>query len=530
METILLLTAIICILCIFSSNLSYRIGVPSLVLFILLGMLFGTDGILGISFSDYHLTQQICSVALLFIMFYGGFGTNWSMAKPVAGKAILLSTLGVFLTAVLTGLFCFIILNTSLLEGMLIGSVLASTDAASVFSILRGKKLNLTGGLASLLELESGSNDPMAYMMTSILLILMSGSSASVWSILGAQVVFGIATGVLFGICSILFLKKMHFYSRELMPVFVASAALFTYSLSALLGGNGFLSVYIAGILLGNSSIPYKAELVRFFDGITAIMQIVLFFLLGLLCFPSRLVSLFIPATIIAVFMLFVARPLTVYGLLRPFQVPRNQRFLISWSGLRGAASIVFAIYTVISPAVIHTDIFHIVFCVCLMSAAIQGSLLPLVAKKLGVISPTENILKTFNDYQEEQTIFLTDIRLSDHHPWIHKKFSEIILPEGMMAVLVKRKGENLLPKGNTEILPGDTIVFNSPLYSDNTDIPLKEIKIDSKHPWNNKTLSHIPFPKDSLVIFIKRDFRTLIPDGNTKIKKDDIVVLCINS
>ncbi|MFT4005970.1 MAG: cation:proton antiporter [Lacrimispora sp.] len=162
MELYLIVSAVICIICILASNLSYKIGVPSLLLFILLGMMFGTDGIFRINFSDYGLSEFICSVALIFIMFYGGFCTNWNEAKPVAVKSIILSSAGVVLTAALTGFFCHFFLKTSLLEGLLIGSILSSTDAASVFSILRVKKLNLVGGMASILEVESGSNDPVS--------------------------------------------------------------------------------------------------------------------------------------------------------------------------------------------------------------------------------------------------------------------------------------------------------------------------------------------------------------------------------
>lgn len=528
MTQYLLLIAVICILCIIAGNLSYRIGVPSLLLFILLGMAFGSDGIFRISFSDFALTEEICSIALIFIMFYGGFGTNWFVAKPVASKAVLLSTIGVVLTASFTGFFCFLVLKTSVLEGLLIGSVVASTDAASVFSILKAKKLNLAGGMGSLLELESGSNDPISYMLTTITLSLMSGQEhLSVPMVFLSQMVFGLFFGFLFGGLSVLILQKISFRSKEMIPILVMALALLTYAVSSRVNGNGFLSVYIAGIILGNSKICYKVELVHFFDGITGMMQIILFFLLGLLCFPSRLPALFLPALGIFLFMLFVGRPLAVCLILWPFHVPRRQRLLISWAGLRGAASIVFAIYTVISPAVMSYDIFHIVFCICLLSVALQGTLLPFVAEKLGVIDAIDNISKTFNDYQEDQSIHLSEIRLPGDHPWIHQTLRDIVFPDGSLAVILKRGAQSLVPNGDTVIQPGDILILSTPAYQDDSGIPLREVDIGTRHPWIHRTLSDLSLPKGSLAIMIKRGGQTLIPGGDTKLLLGDIMILC---
>lgn len=528
MTQYLLLASIICILCIIAGNLSYKVGVPSLLLFILLGMAFGSDGIFRIPFGDFGLAEQICSIALIFIMFYGGFGTNWFVAKPVAARAILLSTAGVFLTAVFTGLFCFLVLKTSPLEGLLIGSVIASTDAASVFSILKAKKLNLADGMGSLLELESGSNDPMSYMMTTILLSLMAGQdTASMPLLFLSQILFGLLFGFLFGKLSVLILQKIPFRSAEMIPILVMALALMTYSVSSAAGGNGFLSVYIAGMLLGNSKIRSKVELVHFFDGITGMMQIVLFFLLGLLSFPSQIPALFLPALGIFLFMLFVGRPLAVYLLMKPFHVPINQMLLISWAGLRGAASIVFAIYTVISPAGLEYDIFHIVFCICLLSVALQGSLLPFMAEKLKVIGTTDNISRTFNDYQADQTIHLSEIRLPDAHPWNHQTLRDIVFPDGALAVLLKRGSQSLVPNGDTVVLPGDTLILNTPVYNDDTGIPLREVEIGTRHPWIHKTFSELSLPKGSLAVLIKRNQETLIPTGDTKIFQGDTIILC---
>lgn len=528
MELYLIMAAFICILCIFAGSLSTRIGVPSLLLFIILGMMFGTDGILQIPFSNYGLAESICSVALIFIMFYGGFCTNWEAARPVAKKAVLLSSAGVILTALLTGLFCHFILKTSLLEGLLIGSVLGSTDAASVFSILRMKKLNLVDGMASILEVESGSNDPVAYMLTTIVLGMMAGhsSAGSVALVFSAQVLYGILFGVAAGLAGSKLLNSEQFFSGEMLPILTMALAVLTYGLSASVSGNGFLSVYIAGIILGNSEIKGKVELVHFFDGITGMMQIILFFLLGLLCFPSRIIPVLVPSVCIMAFMLLIARPAAVYIILRPFKVPFRQQLLISWAGLRGAASIVFAITTVLSPAAMEYDIFHIVFCVCLLSVAIQGSLLPWMAKKLEVIGSTDDIFKTFNDYQEDQSIHLTEVRLPEGHPWIGHTFQDISIPEDMLAVMVLRDGKTLIPNGSTFITADDTIILNSPAYADKSGMKLREVRIGRYHPWVNKPLSELTLPADTLIFLIRRAGRSLVPTGQTHVRDGDVLIL----
>ena len=528
MEIYLIGAAIICILCIFANNLSYRIGVPSLLLFILLGMMFGTDGILKINFSNYALSEIICSIALIFIMFYGGFCTSWKEARPVAGKAILLSSAGVVLTALITGIFCHIVLKTSLIQGMLIGSVLGSTDAASVFSILRAKKLNLVNGMASILEVESGSNDPTAYMLTTIILGIMAGNSSTSFVVktFAFQILFGLFFGAAAGYLGKFVFSMKNFRSYEMLPILAMSIALLTYGLSVAVGGNGFLSAYIAGIIIGNSSINHKVELVSFFDGITGMMQIILFFLLGLLSVPSRIIPVLIPSIGIMIFMLFIARPLAVFFILRPFHVPYKQQFLISWAGLRGAASIVFAILSVLSPATMNLDIFHIVFCVCLLSVALQGSLLPYIAQKLKVISSTDNILKTFNDYYEDPAVHLTEIHLPKDHPWINQTLKDIIIPDGMMAVMILRNGHTLVPRGDTTILEGDTMILNGTAYTDQTSLKLREVSIGRYHPWVNQKITDLTLPPDTLIFLIRRSGSSIIPDGQTYVRDGDCMIL----
>ncbi len=342
----LIVGAVIIIACIISNKVSSKMGMPMLLAFIVLGMIFGSDGIFKIPFANFQFAEQICSLALVFLIFYGGFGTNISRAKKVATKAILLSSVGVIATALLTGLFCYYALGFGLLESMLIGSVLSSTDAATVFSILRSQKLNLKDGTASLLEIESGSNDPWAYTLTIIILSLMntSGETGSILYLIFAQIFFGVIFGVIIAAFAYWVLKTFTFEQAGFDAIFVLAVAILAYAIPTAFGGNGYLSAYIVGIVLGNKEIINKKALVNFFDGLTGLMQMLTFFLLGLLAFPSQIPKIILPAIAIAIFLTIVARPVAVFAILTPFKAKFAQQTLISWGGLRGATSTIFAI------------------------------------------------------------------------------------------------------------------------------------------------------------------------------------------
>lgn len=277
MISLMIICSLVLLICITSTKILYKFGVPILLIFIVLGMLFGSDGIVGIYFDNYELASDICSIALIFIMFYGGFGTNWKMAKPIAVQSILMSSLGVVITAGLTGLFSSIVFKTSLLEGLLIGAVIASTDAAAVFAILRSQKLNLKGSIASILEIESGSNDPFAYMLTIIILGLMSNQGyGSIVPMLLNQIIVGILASIVLAKLSVYLLRNVMFEIEGFYPIFITAIAILYYSLSEYFGGNGYLSVYITGIIIGNSKIPHKKSIFQFFDGVSWLMQNVL--------------------------------------------------------------------------------------------------------------------------------------------------------------------------------------------------------------------------------------------------------------
>ncbi|MFR8225819.1 MAG: potassium/proton antiporter [Lachnospirales bacterium] len=528
MNFLLLLTASAIFACIAGSRLSRRLGIPTLFIFIALGMLFGSDGIFKIEFADYHLAEQICSAALVIIMFYGGFGTKWSAARPVAVQSVLLSTLGVLITAGLTGFFCYFFLNLPLLEGLLIGAVLGSTDAASVFSILRSQRLNLKYGTASMLEIESGSNDPFAYMLTIVVLSAMGGSvslSQIVWSVF-SQIFIGLAAGSLLAWVAGSIMKRVHFGENGLDSVFLSGVALASYAIPSLLGGNGYLSAYLAGILLGNQSIPNKKGLVNFFDALNGMMQMLIFFLLGLLVFPSRLGTYFLPALLTALFLTFFARPAAVFLLLAPFKAPFRQKVLISWAGLRGAASIVFAIMAAVSPYYGRETVFHIVFCVVLLSILLQGSLLPLAASKTHMLDSKENVLKTFTDYSEETGVQFICLEISPGHPWINCQIQDVSIAPDILIAAVLRDQKAIMPRGDTCLKAGDSLIVAAKGYHGTADVELSEVEVTHGSRLAGMKLKEADIRKNSLVVLIQRQHHELIPDGDTILCPDDILVL----
>lgn len=467
MVELMIVSALVLLICITSTKVLYKFGVPMLLIFIVLGMVFGSDGLVGIYFDDYNLASQVCSLGLVFIMFYGGFGTNWKVAKPVALPSILMSSLGVVITAGLTGLFCNLVLKTTLAEGLLIGAIISCTDAASVFTILRAQKLNLKGHLASLLEIESGSNDPVAYMMTLILITMMKSSDGiNLYNLLSMsfiQITLGLLVGYTLAKVSVYLLKRANFEIEGFYTIFVMAIALLSYSFSEVFGGNGYLSVYIAGILIGNSNIPEKKSVFHFFDGISWIMQIILFFILGLLSFPSQLPHVIKTAIPISIFMILVARPLATFIILSPFKFSTKEKIFVSWVGLRGAGSVVFAIFAITHNINMEIDIFHTIFFMALFSVSIQGTLIPKVASLLGLVDDKieNSVLKTFTDYAGEIDTELLEIEIKSDSKWINKTVMEANIPGEILIIMIKRGNKVLTPKGSTLIKENDILVLS---------------------------------------------------------------------
>ena len=528
MTALLLLAAIVIFACILGNRVSQRYGMPTLLAFIVLGMLFGSDGLFRIDFDNYHIAEDVCSAALIAIMFYGGFGTSWHEARPVAVRASLLSSLGVVLTSLLTGLFCRYALGFSMLEGMLLGAILGSTDAASVFSILRSKRLNLKGGTASLLEVESGSNDPFAYMMTVLLLSAMQGEGLSVQSILltaGQQLVLGVLFGVLIGKLGILLMRRFPFGTSGLDAACLLGLALLSYAVPTLLGGNGY--AYLAGLLLGNAELPGQRGLVHFFDAATGLMQMLIFFLLGLLSFPSRLPQVLPIAIPVALFLTFAARPGAVFLLLSPFRCPVRQQLLVSWAGLRGAASIVFAILAVNSPAVLESDIYHIVFAVVLFSITFQGTLLPAAARILDMIGSGDDVMRTFSDYASETEVEFIQLDVTPGHPWEGKTLRELAFPPGLLCVMILRGETPLTPRGKTILRAGDSAVLCAASFTGHEEeISLSEFPLTDGHPWVQKRISSLGLPPQELIVLVRREGKAFVPGGGTLLKSGDRIVV----
>lgn len=524
----ILLASLVILFCVVLYKFTQKFGIPMLLAFILLGLAFGSDGILKIPFENYDFAEKVCSAALIFIMFYGGFGTNWKQARPVAVKSALLSTVGVALTAALTGLFCHFVLRFPLPESLLTGAVIASTDAASVFSILRSKKLGLKHNTDSMLELESGSNDPCSYMLTVILLSVMGGgiSGGAVVTLVFAQFGLGIVFGVAIGFGAAFVLKRMPSLTDGFDMAFVTGIALLSYAAAAQLGGNGYLSAYLCGIILGNQKLRNQKPLVHFFDGMTGLMQMLIFFLLGLLATPSRIPAIFFPALLIMLFLTFVARPLSVFAILSPFRCKLRQQLLVSFAGLRGAASIVFAIMATVSPPALENDLFHIVFCIVLLSISFQGSLLPLCAKWLEMTDRNVDVLRTFSDYSEREDLQFIKIKITQTHPWAEKEIRSLSLPPDTLIVMLTRNGKRMVPSGKTMLKLNDIAVLAAYQYIDGDQIFLNEQKIPPESEWVGKTIRDFSPHSDELVIMMIRGDHTVLPKGNTKILANDILVI----
>nr|BBH93025.1 K+/H+ antiporter [Thermogemmatispora argillosa] len=391
-ENELLIASLLLLLSIAAWKIAGRLGIPALLLFLGLGMLAGSDGPGGIYFDDAQLAQSVGIVALILILFAGGLETRWSVVRPALGGALLLSTLGVLLSAVVVAFFAVWLLHASLLEGLLLGALISATDAAAVFSVLAARNLRLSGQLLPLLELESGTNDPMAVFLTLGLIRLLSEPATSPLSILllfVQQMGIGLVLGLGLGWLAIWLIGRLHLDVEGLYRVLTIALALFTYAVTALLGGSGFLAVYLVGLLLGNSQVEGIERIGRFHDSLAWLMQIAMFLILGLLVFPSRLPAVALAGALITLVSVFVARPIAVLLALLPLRrMPLREKLFVAWVGLRGAVPIVLATFPLLAGLPRAELLFDLVFFVVLASVLLQGTTVPLVARWLGVARP----------------------------------------------------------------------------------------------------------------------------------------------
>ena len=466
-ENILLIGSLLLLVSVIAGKTSYRFGVPTLILFLAVGMLAGSDGIGKISFSDPGLAQFIGIVALNFILFSGGLDTNWQAVKPVLKEGLMLSTLGVLLTAVGLGTFVYLITDFTINEALLLGAIVSSTDAAAVFSILRGKSLGLKTNLRATLELESGSNDPMAYVLTIAMLSLVVNPDKSVWSILPfflQQMLLGALLGYGFGWLSKWVINRIKLDFEGLYPVLVIGLMFLTFSATDRLGGNGFLAIYICAVYLGNQDLIHKKTILKMFDGLAWLMQIVLFLTLGLLVFPSQIIPVMGIGLLIALFQMFVARPLGVFLSLMPFKMKTRRRFYISWVGLRGAVPIVFATYPLLAGIDKAPMIFNIVFFISVLSVLIQGTTLSTVANWLHVALPERVKPLSPTDYflTEHPRTAMEEIEIPADGFAVHKKIVDLHFPKTAIIAMIRRNNQYLTPNGSTEILPLDVLIVLS--------------------------------------------------------------------
>ena len=527
----LIFTAFIILACVLLNNASFKMGIPMLLAFMLLGILFGNNGLIPLRFDNYEFAENVSTIALIFIMFYGGFGTRWKSAKPVATASALLASLGVVFTAALTGVFCRSVLHWDWLESLLMGAVVGSTDAASVFSILRSRKLGLKNNTAPLLEVESGSNDPFSYMLTILLITLINGGGNAgefIWMLI-KQLAFGAGFGVLIAWLTTKLLRRMSFSTSGFDSLFMLAVALFSYAIPSSIGGNGYLSAYLAGIIIGNADFPGKKNLVGFFDGLTGLMQVIIFFMLGLLAHPDQMHKVIVPALAIFMFMLIVARPVTVGLILGPFRkFGFKQQLYIALGGLRGAASIVFAIIAVVACPNLEHDILNVVFCIVLLSIALQGSLLPWAAKKLDMVDKEADVMKTFNDFSEETDLYFSEIVVGKDNPWLNLQIKDIVKPRNMLFCLViHADGSSTVPNGDTVLVEDDRIIMCTKAFRSEKTLKLIEhtVEKDSKHA--GKPLRDYDTGKNQVVL-IKRKDDNIIPNGDTVILPGDILFLNI--
>lgn len=450
-----------------ASKVSDRFGVPALLFFLALGILAGSEGLGGIEFNDPTLTQWVGIVALNLILFAGGLDTSWRDIRPVLWPGVALASLGVLLTALGVGAAASYLLGFSLLEGLLLGAIVSSTDAAAVFSILRSKNLGLKGRLRPLLELESGSNDPMAVFLTIGLTTWLTVSDFAPETLvvsLVVQVVVGAALGLFFGWLLAWLANHLHLGFDGLYPVLTLSAVFVTYGATSILGGNGFLAVYIAGITARHLDFIHRRSLIRFHDGLAWLMQIAMFITLGLLVFPSEIVPVMGSGLLMAAVLMLAARPLGVFLSLALTKFSLREKAFVSWVGLRGAVPIILATFPLIAGVDHAPQIFNIVFFVVLTSALLQGASIPQVARWLGVdeLAPKKPIYPIEVNPMRGFTDELKEIHIPDDSTCSGKTIVELFLPEKLLVILIARDNEFFVPNGGTTLLAGDTLIVLS--------------------------------------------------------------------
>jgi cell volume regulation protein A len=464
LDIVFIIGSILVLLAVMVSKISDRFGIPLLLMFIVLGMLAGSEGLGGIYFDDPELTQWIASISLSIILFSGGVDTNWHNIKPVIKEGLLLATLGVLVTASVLGVSIHLILKLGWLESLLIGAIASSTDAAAVFSLLRSRGVNLKGNLKPLLELESGSNDPMAIFLTIGLIQWIQNTlrtPADLLLLFVLQMGVGLVVGWSMSRLALLLINRLKLGYEGLYPVLAFALVFLTFGLATLLEGSGFLAVYVLGLLMGRTEFLHKRSLVRFFDGNAWLMQIALFITLGLLVFPSQVLPIALPGLLISVILILVARPAAVFLTLLPFKYSLREKAFLSWVGLRGAVPIVLGTFPLVSRISSANLIFNLVFFIVITSVVLQGTLIPQMASWLKVNQPVAFSRRIPLEVIEGAQLNgkLREIWIPSNSPAAGKAIYELKLPLEYLIILISRDGRYLQPNGSTVILPGDILI-----------------------------------------------------------------------
>jgi len=463
LNTVVFFTGVLLLIGIVSSKFSARIGMPVLVLFLGVGMLAGSEGLGGIVFENYAFANSIGSIALAVILFDGGLRTSLQSVRSAWRPALALATVGVLLTSALTGLAAAWILNIPILQGMLLGGIVGSTDAAAVFSVLRASGLKLPERLTATLEVESGSNDPMAIFLTIGLIGFITGESTSVESLallFGLQFGLGALAGIGIGYAAAWAVNRINLDYPGLYPILALAFGLLAFGLAAVLGGSGFLAVYLAGIVLGNKLVVFRSGILLFHDAAAWLSQIMLFIMLGLLSFPSRLIAVAADGMLIALALIFVARPLAVAATAFPFHFRPKEMVFLSWVGLKGAVPVTLATFPLMAGVEGSALLFNLVFFVVLVSAITQGWSLPPVARWLGLGQPADpmqplsleiNALRHVDGDIVEYTV-APSARVAG------QALNQLALPDEVVVTLVTRDAKIIMPRGATALLPGDHV------------------------------------------------------------------------
>lgn len=479
-EEVLLICSVILFVSILAGKAGFRVGLPALLLFLGIGMLFGSDG-LGLQFSNPQIAQFIGMIALSIILFSGGMDTKLSEIKPIASQGVVLATLGVLVTTAITGYFIFWLTGLvagyetlTLAESLLMAAVMSSTDSASVFSILRSKGVYLKQRLRPTLELESGSNDPMAYMLTIILIAYIQSNGMNFLDgaiSLAVQLILGLIAGYILGKVSVWIINKVNVENQSLYPILLLAVIFFIFSITSLLKGNGYLAVYIAGLVVGNTKIIHKKSIVTFFDGFTWLWQIVMFITLGLLVNPHELLPVAGIGLTVGIFMIIFARPITVFLCLLPFRnFTTKAKLYISWVGLRGAVPIIFATYPLIAGIENANLIFNVVFFITILSLLVQGTTVTHVARWLHLTDAPDRKDEFGIELPEEIKSAMSEIDITKEVLSHGNKLMQLKLPDHTLAVMVKRDGKYFIPKGNTELQENDKLL----MISDNDEALLQ--------------------------------------------------------